>query len=350
MSRLKTIEWTGAAARIIDQTLLPIRLDYADIDNVKDMFLAIKTLRVRGAPAIGIAAAYGLYLGVLDFPDERDMHDFLAYVDKNARYLAGARPTAVNLFWALDRMKKKAHDAAGASVAEVKAALLREAHAILEEDRAMCRAIGEHGFELIKNCRAILTHCNAGGLATSEWGTAMAPIYAAAERGIHIHVYSDETRPLLQGSRLTAYELVQAGVPVTVICDSMAAFVMAQKKVDAVIVGADRICTNGDFANKIGTYGVALSARAHTIPFYVAAPYSTFDPSLSSGTQVPIEERDADEITNGFGTRTAPQGAEVYNPAFDITPGPLVTAFITEKGILWPPYDTSIAAMVVPKE
>jgi methylthioribose-1-phosphate isomerase len=344
MSRLKTIAWTGSAARCIDQTLLPGQLEYVDITTIKDMFHAIKTLKIRGAPAIGIAAAYGLYLGCADFPDDRNSGDFLAYVEKNARYLAGARPTAVNLFWALDRCGKKVHSAGSRTVSEMKQVLLDEANTILEEDRAMGRKIGEFGYELLHSCKSILTHCNAGGLATAEWGTALAPVYIAAERGTAIHVFADETRPLLQGSRITAFELHAAGIPVTLLCDNMAAFVMAQRKIDAVFVGADRIAGNGDFANKIGTYGVALLAKAHSIPFYVAAPFSSFDLSIKSGEQIPIEERGEEEVTNGFGKRTAPEGVAVYNPAFDVTPGSLVTAFVTEKGIVRPPFTYSIAA------
>lgn len=344
MSRLKTIEWVDNHAVIIDQTRLPTDLVYEKIEKVEQMWDAIKILKVRGAPAIGIAAAFGLYLGVKDFPSQGKKGDFLALLEKNADYLAGSRPTAVNLFWALNRMKAKAHDvgmtADNASV--IKQALLNEAIEIYEEDRRTGRAIGEAGFEVLKGKKTILTHCNAGGLATAEFGTALAPVYVAAEKGTKFNVFADETRPLLQGSRITAFELQKAGIPVTVICDNMAATVMRQSKVDAVIVGADRITANGDTANKIGTYGVALLAKAHNIPFYVAAPFSTFDTSLKSGEEIPIEERDSAEVTHGMGKQTAPSGVSVFNPAFDVTPSHLITAFFTDKGTLYPPFETSI--------
>jgi methylthioribose-1-phosphate isomerase len=344
MSRLKTIEWVDNCAVIIDQTRLPTDLIYERIDKIEQMWEAIKILKVRGAPAIGVAAAFGLYLGVKDFPSQGTKGDFLALLEKNADYLAGSRPTAVNLFWALNRMKAKAHQIApgAASAAEVKNALFKEAIEILEQDRMTCRAIGEAGLEVLKGKKTILTHCNAGGLATAEFGTALAPIYVGAEKGIKFSVYSDETRPLLQGSRITAFELQKAGIPVTVICDNMAATVMARGLIDAVIVGADRITANGDTANKIGTYGVALLAKAHNIPFYVAAPFSTFDLTLKSGAQIPIEERDPTEVTNGMGKQTAPTGVSVFNPAFDVTPSHLITAFFTDKGTLYPPFDVSI--------
>ena len=349
MPGLKTIEWADDAVRLVDQTLLPGQLVHARIDNIKDMHQAIRVLQVRGAPAIGIAAAFGLYLGVRDFPNDRTMQDFLAYVEKHARYLATSRPTAVNLFWALDRMKAVATSSAvpHKSIAEVKEILLAEARAMCEEDRQMCRAIGEHGFELLRNCSAVLTHCNAGGLATAEYGTALAPIYVGAEQGKKIHVFADETRPLLQGARITAFELKQAGIPVTLICDNMAAVVMRKGRVQAAIVGADRIASNGDTANKIGTYTVALLAKHHGIPFYVAAPASTFDLSIESGDQIPIEERHAQEITQFGDRQVAPEGIEVFNPAFDVTPNELITALITEKGVIRPPFRTSIPKVLL---
>lgn len=346
MSRLKTIEWVDNHAVIIDQTRLPTDLIYEKIEKVEQMWDAIKILKVRGAPAIGIAAAFGLYLGVKDFPPQGTKGDFLALLEKNADYLAGSRPTAVNLFWALNRMKAKAHKVAitAENALVIKQALLNEAVTIHEEDRQMGRAIGEAGFEVLKDKKTILTHCNAGGLATAEFGTALAPVYVGAEKGKIFNVVSDETRPLLQGSRITAFELQKAGIPVTVICDNMAATVMARGMVDAVIVGADRITANGDTANKIGTYGVALLAKAHNIPFYVAAPFSTFDTTLKSGEEIPIEERDSREITHGMGKQTAPTGVgvTVFNPAFDVTPSHLITAFFTDKGTLYPPFETSI--------
>jgi methylthioribose-1-phosphate isomerase len=359
MNRLKTIEWTAGCARIIDQTLLPEQILYIDIATIDQMYEAIKVLRVRGAPAIGIAAAFGLYLGVKDFGDDGDVSAFLNHIDDRAAYLATARPTAVNLFWALDRMKKFAR-AVVASEATVIASeakqsirvntlknlLLDEANAILEEDKQMCRAIGEAGFELIKDKDCILTHCNAGGLATSELGTALAPIYVGQEKGHSFKmIYADETRPLLQGARITALELSEAGIPVTVICDNMAAAVMAMGQVKACIVGADRIAANGDTANKIGTYGVALIASAHNIPFYVAAPSSTFDLTIPNGTHIPIEERGREEIAQWCGgKKTIPDKAAVFNPSFDVTPARLITAIITEKGAIFPPYTENISA------
>ena len=340
MSRLKTIEWVDNGVLLIDQTRLPLELRYERIDTVEQMFDAIKILKVRGAPAIGIAAAFGLYIAIKDFPGQGTVHDFLSLLEKNADYLAQSRPTAVNLCWALQRMKTKAVKLAesGALASELKESLLDEALEILEEDRRTGRAIGEAGLELLKGKKTLLTHCNAGGLATAEYGTALAPVYIGAEKGIQFNVFADETRPLLQGARITAFELSQAGIPVTLICDNMAAAVMAKGKIDAVIVGADRITANGDTANKIGTYGVALLAKAHGIPFYVAAPFSTFDLSLQTGSEIPIEEREGTEITCGFGKQTAPSGVQIFNPAFDVTPADLISAFITDKGIIYPPY------------
>ncbi|MBN1760029.1 MAG: S-methyl-5-thioribose-1-phosphate isomerase [Chitinispirillaceae bacterium] len=347
MVRLKTIDWVDGGVKIVDQTLLPLELVYERIDTVEQMYLAIKILKVRGAPAIGIAGAFGCYIAIRDYPETGSCNDLLELLVKNGDYLDSSRPTAVNLAWAVNRMKHKARDlAAAGKVADVKKGLLDEAVAILEEDRAMGRAIGEHGAKLLEGVDAILTHCNAGGLATAEYGTALAPVYVAAEQGKLFTVYSDETRPLLQGSRITAFELQKAGIPVVCICDNMAATVMAQGKVGAVIVGADRITANGDTANKIGTYGVALLARAHNIPFYVAAPSSTFDLTLATGKEIPIEERDETEITCGFGKRTAPVGVPVFNPAFDVTPAALITAFITENGIARPPFSESIRDLV----
>jgi methylthioribose-1-phosphate isomerase len=340
MQYLKTIEWTDGAVQIIDQTRLPVSLVYERIDRIEVMHEAIRQLRVRGAPAIGIAAAFGLYLGVKDAPETANSGDLLALVREKADFLSSARPTAVNLSWALDRIKSRTSELVKKNTPPemIKHQLLQEALTILDEDRQMCRRIGENGLTLLKGKKSILTHCNAGGLATSEYGTALAPVYLAAEKGRLIHVYADETRPLLQGARLTAFELLEAGIPVTLICDDMAATVMARGLVDAVFVGADRIAANGDTANKIGTYGVAVLAHAHKIPFYVAAPASTFDTSLASGKEIPIEERDSREITHGFGTQTAPAEIKVFNPAFDVTPAHLITAFISDKGVIAPPY------------
>ena len=345
MPRLKTIQWTDDAARIIDQTRLPGELAYLDIKSADEMYDAIKTLKIRGAPAIGIAAAFGLYCGVRDYPESGPVDGMVKLVREKSDYLASSRPTAINLTWALERLQKKVSSVASFGVTRIKSALLAEAREILEEDIQTCRKIGEYGFEQIKNYHAILTHCNAGSLATGEYGTALAAIYVGKEKGKIFHMYADETRPLLQGSRITAFELMAAGIPVTLICDNMAAAVMAMGKVDAVLVGADRIAANGDAANKIGTYGLALIARAHGLPFYVAAPFSTFDLSIQSGKEIPIELRDASEIINGFGKQTAPANVDVYNPAFDVTPSELISAIITERGVILPPFDHNIAKM-----
>ncbi|MCL2689575.1 MAG: S-methyl-5-thioribose-1-phosphate isomerase [Chitinispirillia bacterium] len=351
MKRLKTIGWSDSkeCVRLIDQTLLPEEIRYIYADNLDAMYHAIKVLQVRGAPAIGIAAAYGLYLGVRDFGgDEGDITAFLNYADERAAYLSTARPTAVNLFWAINRIKKFTHDnSAGAGdVNTLKKLMLDEAHRILDEDRKMCRAIGERGFELLKDKPCILTHCNAGGLATSEFGTALAPIYVGQEKGVTFKVFADETRPLLQGARITALELSEAGIPVTVICDNMSAAVMATGQVKACIVGADRIAANGDTANKIGTYGLALIAAAHNVPFYVAAPSSTFDLSIPDGTKIPIEERGREEVAFWGEKKTVPDKAEVFNPSFDVTPSKLITAIITEKGVIKPPYTENIVKIL----
>jgi methylthioribose-1-phosphate isomerase len=339
---VKTIEWIDNAARIIDQTLLPTELKYLDITGVQGMWEAIKVLRVRGAPAIGIAAAFGLYLAVRG-SSATAYASFKAEVDTAAVYLASSRPTAVNLFWALKRIQQLVVEHSSEPVSQIKARMLAEACAMIEEDNAVCRAIGEHGAALLNGPEmSILTHCNAGGLATAQWGTALAPVYIAVENGRQVHVYADETRPLLQGARLTAWELQQAGIPVTLITDNMAATVLSQGKVQAVIVGTDRVAANGDVANKIGTLGVAVLAHEFGVPFYVAAPTSSIDMSLVSGDLIPIEQRKPEEVTEGFGRRTAPKGVDVYNPAFDVTPHKYVTALITEKGVVRPPYTETL--------
>lgn len=329
---LETVGWVGDAAdgfvRLIDQTLLPVEFRRVDLRDVPHVFEAIRSLRVRGAPAIGVAAAYGAVLGARSRPETR----IALHAATDA--LRGSRPTAVNLFWALDRMDKVARDWPGPDGPDLVRRLLDEAVAIAEEDRAMCRAIGRHGAALVVDGESLLTHCNAGGLATADYGTALAVIFTAHESGKRVHVFVDETRPLLQGSRLTAWELQRRGVPCTLICDSMAAQVMKEGRVQRVVVGADRIAANGDAANKIGTYGVAVLAHAHGIPFYVAAPSSTFDLTLADGSKIPIEERDPREITHGFGRQTAPEGVGVYNPAFDVTPARLIAGIITEHGVI----------------
>ena len=346
---IETMRWVGETAghlQLIDQTLLPTESVTVKCGDVETVWEAIKMLRVRGAPAIGIAAAYGVTLGLQSAAGD-DEDSFFLRLDKVTEYLAGSRPTAVNLFWALDRLKRKAASLRGkASPQQIADALLEEAQAIHEEDRQICRDIGRHGAELLADGQGVLTHCNAGGLATADYGTALAVFFAAFESGKKIHVYADETRPLLQGARLTTWELQQRGIPVTLICDSMAAQVMREGRVQAVVTGADRIAANGDAANKIGTYSVALAAAAHKIPFYVAAPESTFDLSLPSGDAIPIEQRDPREITHGFGRQTAPDGVDVYNPAFDVTPAELIAGLICEKGVIQPVTTERIAEVL----
>ncbi|MEV5030088.1 S-methyl-5-thioribose-1-phosphate isomerase [Paenibacillus sp. LPE1-1-1.1] len=338
---LQSVIWTKDRVDLLDQRLLPEEIVYLPLLTAEDVWEAIRHLKVRGAPAIGISAAYGVVLGSRD---ENTSEAWLSQVIKQAEYLATSRPTAVNLFWALDRMKAAAasYVEQGLSLEESKAALLTEAIAIQSEDEETNRLIGVHALSLFKDDMGVLTHCNAGGLATAKYGTALAPFYLALEQGITLRVYADETRPVLQGARLTAFELQQAGVDVTLICDNMAGMIMAKGWVDAVIVGTDRVAANGDVANKIGTYSVAVLAKAHGIPFYVASPLSTIDLNTPTGAEIPIEERNAEEITEGFGKRTAPQGIKVYNPAFDVTPNEYVTAIITEKGIIQAPYDVNL--------
>ncbi|MCC2686148.1 MAG: mtnA1, partial [Paenibacillaceae bacterium] len=318
-----------------------------ELQTIEDVWDGIRSMKVRGAPAIGIAAAFGVYLGVRDFAIDATGQQFIEEVRQATDYLAKSRPTAVNLFWALDRMKARAEAvvASGLPIAEVKLELLEEAKRIQAEDEETCRLIGEHALSLFSDGMGVLTHCNAGGLATARYGTALAPMYLAQERGIQLKVFADETRPALQGARLTAYELQQAGVDVTLICDNTAGMVMAKGWVQAVIVGTDRVAANGDVANKIGTYSVAVLAKAHGIPFYVACPLSTIDLNTPSGQDIPIEERADTEVTEGFGKRTAPQGIKVYNPVFDVTPNDLVTAIITEKGIVRAPYKEGLSKL-----
>ncbi|MDB5385726.1 MAG: mtnA [Planctomycetaceae bacterium] len=344
-----TMTWQGNVTgflRLIDQTLLPVEYLEIDLKSVEQVFEAIRSLRVRGAPAIGCAAAYGVVIG-LQQSVALSRAEFDVKLRQVTDYLASSRPTAVNLFWALDRIRTVARTEASLSPAAMLQRLLDEARAIEVEDREMCTAIGQHGAELLQDKTGVLTHCNAGGLATAGDGTALAVIFAAAAAGKQLQVFADETRPLLQGARLTAWELQQRGVPVTLICDSMAGWVMREGKVQAVIVGADRITANGDTANKIGTYSVALLAKAHGIPFYVAAPTSTFDLEMSSGQQIPIEQRAAHEITHGFGKQTAPAGINVYNPAFDVTPAEYIAAIITEKGLIMPVNEANVRRVVL---
>lgn len=344
----ETIGWRGdinGELRLIDQTLLPGELREIACHDEPTVWEAIKSLRVRGAPAIGIAAAYGVVLGVRNSLEAREQ--FAAGLSSTIAHLAASRPTAVNLFWALQRMERVGIAALEThQPREVVERLLEEARAIHNEDRALCRAIGKHGSRLIANGSGVLTHCNAGGLATAEYGTALSVFFTCQDEGKSLHVYVDETRPLLQGARLTAWELLQRQIPATLICDNMAAQVMREKRVQAVVVGADRIAANGDTANKIGTYGVAVLAKAHGIPFYVAAPSTTFDLTISSGAEIPIEQRSPSEITEGLGRRTAPEGVQVYNPAFDVTPAELITAIITENGVIEPVNEGNIRKVV----
>jgi methylthioribose-1-phosphate isomerase len=327
------IDWTPAGGiRILDQTLLPEREHYSDLESVEEVAEAIRALRVRGAPLIGIAAAMGVALAARG-GGEAGRAEVLHAVDAAFNRLVATRPTAVNLRWALDRVRRVAHATPGAGSA-VSAAVRAEAQAIWDEDRRMCRRIGEAGLPLVPDGARVLTHCNAGALATGGMGTALAPIYAAHAAGRRVAVVADETRPLFQGSRLTAWELGAAGVPCTVIADGMAASRLRQGDIACVIVGADRIAANGDVANKIGTYAVALAARAHAVPFYVAAPSSTYDIACPTGAQIPIEERSPDELTCIGERAIAPAGATAWNPAFDVTPAELITGYITDAGVL----------------
>jgi methylthioribose-1-phosphate isomerase len=338
---LPTIRCENGTVFIVDQTRLPLEKEYIPIETKEAMWDAIKTLKVRGAPAIGISAAFGVYLGVKDLPCAgRD--DFVRSVDETCAYMESSRPTAVNLFWATKRIRELVRRRGDLSPEELKGLILGEAEAMIDEDNRVCRAIGEHGVCLIKDGFSLLTHCNAGGLATAMYGTALAPMFRAKELGYGIHVFVDETRPLLQGARITAWELVEAGIPATLITDNMAAAVMSQGKVNLAIVGADRVARNGDAANKIGTLGVAVLAKEFGVPFYVAAPISTIDPNTPDGSKIPIEERDPGEVTRFSGRQTAPAGVRVYNPAFDVTPAEYIRGIITEKGILRPPYGESI--------
>jgi len=343
----QTVRWVGGLdghMAIIDQTLLPTEFKIVPCRTLEEVWQAIKVLRVRGAPAIGVAAAMGLVVAVQDAPD--DEREVLARVARAADYLATSRPTAVNLFWALDRMRRAAEAHRGKGGRALQEALLAEAKAIRDEDAEMCKRIGDNGRHLITEGCGVLTHCNAGGLATAAYGTALAPLYRAHELGRRFRVYADETRPLLQGARLTMWELQRAGIDCTLICDNTAAVVMKEGRVDLVLVGADRIAANGDTANKIGTYGVAVLAKHHGIPMYVAAPSSTFDLSIASGREIPIEQRGADEVTRGFGRQTAPTGCKVYAPAFDVTPAELITGIITERGLVERPTHDGIARVM----
>src|ERR1700758_3857519 len=343
---IPTLTWTPEGVRFIDQTRLPLEESYVLATTYEEVADVIVTMVVRGAPAIGVSAAYGVALGALRSKAE-SAERFAPEFDKICARLAGTRPTAVNLFWAIDRMKALFAKLlkSGATLAEIREKILAEAHAMYEEDIAACKTMGAHGARLLPDEGGVLTHCNAGALATCGYGTALGVIRAAAERGKRIHVFADETRPFLQGARLTAWELMADGIPTTVICDNMAASLMRAGRIQAVVVGADRIAANGDFANKIGTYNVAILAKEHGIPFYVAAPWSTIDTATPAGDAIPIEERSATEVTHHGGKQLTPHGVGICNPAFDVTPAKYVTAIITERGVLRAPYAESLREM-----
>lgn len=325
--------------RLLDQRLLPGKEVWMTCRTSRDVHQAIKTMIVRGAPAIGVTAGYGLYLGVKNIRGTRS--DFLKQLKKEAKYLKTARPTAVNLRNVVDDIVKRVSNCSALRSELLAAEVLKEARLSHVLDDKLCKTMGCAGASLLKSGDNVLTHCNAGGLATTGYGTALGVIYSAVEQGKKLHVYADETRPLLQGARLTAWELSKSKIPCTLLCDNMAASVMRQGKIDKIIVGADRIAANGDTANKIGTYSVAVLAKVHHIPFYVAAPSTTFDFKAKTGRQIPIENRAGEEVTEGFGKRTAPRGIRVWNPAFDVTPHELITAFITEAGVLKAPFSKS---------
>ncbi|MDF0672772.1 MAG: S-methyl-5-thioribose-1-phosphate isomerase [Nitrospira sp.] len=331
-----TVEWKDGAVRLLDQRRLPEVVEFLDCRDYQTVAEAIRTLKVRGAPAIGVTAAMGVALGAQAI-NATEYSSFAPTVFRICDELAVTRPTAVNLFWAIERMRQKLESLRAQPVPVIKQALIAESQAILEEDINLCKTIGRHGAELIRNGQTVLTHCNAGSLATAGYGTALGVIRSAWEQGKKINVIADETRPVLQGSRLTAWELMQDHIPVTLITDNMAGSLMRQGKIHLCVVGADRIAENGDVANKIGTYSVAVLARAHNIPFYVAAPYSTIDLKTKSGADIPIEQRNPSEVTTIHGSHpVAPKDVLVYNPAFDVTPAELITAIITERGVFKP--------------
>jgi methylthioribose-1-phosphate isomerase len=343
---IPTLAWTPEGVRFIDQTKLPLEESYVTATNYEQVADIIVTMVVRGAPAIGVSAAYGIALGAQQ-SKAATTQEFVPEFSRICDRLAATRPTAVNLFWAIDRMKQVFATllADGSAMAEIQRKLLAEAHAMYEEDIAACKAMGAYGGALLPEEGGVLTHCNAGALATCGYGTALGVIRSAVEQGKRIHVYADETRPFLQGARLTAWELMADGIPTTVICDNMAASLMRAGKIKAVVVGADRIAANGDFANKIGTYNVAILAREHGIPFYCAAPWSTIDTATPTGDAIPIEERSPVEVTHHGGKQLTPHGVGICNPAFDVTPAKYVTAIITERGVLRAPYVESLREM-----
>ncbi len=343
---IPTLNWTPEGVRFIDQTKLPLEESYVLATDYEQVAEIIVTMVVRGAPAIGVSAAYGVALGAMK-TKAKTTAEFEPEFELICARLAGTRPTAVNLFWAIDRMKRlfAASVAAGDTLAQIQEKILAEAHAMYDEDIAACKAMGAFGGALLPDEGGVLTHCNAGALATCGYGTALGVIRSAVEQGKQIHVYADETRPFLQGARLTAWELMADGIPTTVICDNMAASLMRAGKIKAVVVGADRIAANGDFANKIGTYNVAILAKEHGVPFYCAAPWSTIDMATATGDAIPIEERSPVEVTHHGGKQLTPHGVGICNPAFDVTPAKYVTAIITERGVLRAPYSESLREM-----
>jgi methylthioribose-1-phosphate isomerase len=343
---IPTLAWTPEGVRFIDQTKLPLEESYVLATTYEQVADVIVTMVVRGAPAIGVSAAYGIALGVQQ-TRANTASEFAPEFSAICERLAGTRPTAVNLFWAIDRMKRLFQKllANDAPIADIQSKLLTEAHAMYEEDIAACKTMGAFGGALLPEEGGVLTHCNAGALATCGYGTALGVIRSAVEQGKRIHVYADETRPFLQGARLTAWELMADGIPTTVICDNMAASLMRAGRIHAVVVGADRIAANGDFANKIGTYNVAILAKEHRIPFYCAAPWSTIDTATPTGDAIPIEERSPVEVTHHGGKQLTPHGVGICNPAFDVTPAKYVTAIITERGVLRAPYTESLKEM-----
>lgn len=342
---VQSIEWREDHVRILDQTYLPGREVYSDIRDVGRIWEAIKKLRIRGAPAIGIAAAYGLYLGIKDLP-ENSFESFIVEVNRIAEYLEGARPTAVNLSWATDRIKSTIRAHKDKDISEIKEIVLQTAKTIHDEDKRICKKIGEHGVELVQKNAQVLTHCNTGSLATGQYGTALSIIFHAHDEGKKPFVWVDETRPLLQGSRLTAWELMNAEIPMKIITDSSAGLLMRRGEVDLIMVGADRIAGNGDVANKIGTYPLAVLAQENEVPFYVAAPLSTIDMEMETGDEIPLEEREQEEILNYSDAQIAPKKAEAYNPAFDVTPHTYIDGIITEEGIMEPSFEKSFKDML----
>ena len=340
-----TLKWEAGTLVLIDQTKLPNLVEYVRINTLEGVFDAIRTMIVRGAPAIGVTAGYGMAISARA-ASVNNFEDFYADLKRSGEYLISARPTAVNLPWAVERMLKKTVALKEEALPDILEALEQEAIDIHREDEVINLKLGENLLSLLKEGDGVLTHCNAGALATSKYGTALSPFYLAKEKGIDIKVYADETRPRLQGATLTAFELQNAGINVTLICDNMAAVVMAQGKIDAVIVGCDRVAANGDTANKIGTFHVSILAKYFDIPMYIAAPTPTIDMGCRTGAEIPIEERDDKEITERFGVRTAPEGIKTYNPAFDVTPAKNITAIVTEKGIIYPPFKEGLQKML----